>query len=80
MLTLLTLALVVLTANAAEPLPVPMRGGWCPPGYGPSPTSAYCVPGRNTRCHAIPKLGAACPPGYTTSGAVYCIEIGCQSR
>jgi hypothetical protein len=53
-------------AQAEGPLPQP-KLGTCPAGYEAS--GNYCVPNRNTRCRAMPKLGATCPIGYSPTRA-----------
>jgi hypothetical protein len=70
---------IMLTAAAAEPLPVPRPagpGGSCPSGYTTS--GSYCVPTQGAQ-DAIPKpSNGTCPWGWTSSGN-FCLRSG-QSK
>jgi hypothetical protein len=70
---------IMLTAAAAEPLPVPKPagpGGSCPFGYTTS--GSFCVPTSSAQ-DAIPKpSNGSCPFGWTSSGS-FCLRSG-QSK
>ena len=70
-------AILILIAStavaAAEPLPVPNRGGSCPYGYLAS--GSYCIPQAGAQ-DAIPKPpSGSCPWGWLASGNA-CVRSG----